>query len=92
MPPKMYDIAMSQRVKKVKDVHNVRLQADSQELPSYRWNERSPAQDMESYDSNGTQPVVVLPEGLTNKKNSQQNHLGDRREAFAVHRRWSQTL
>ena len=31
----------------------------------YGRNERSPAQDMESRDSGGTQPLVVLPERLT---------------------------
>lgn len=33
----------------------------------YSRNETSPAQDMESGDSDGTQPVVVLPYGLTIK-------------------------
>jgi len=53
---------MSQRGGKVKDVHNIRIHAESHDLGPFRWNERSPAQDMESCDSNGTQPVVVLPE------------------------------
>jgi hypothetical protein len=53
---------MSQRGGKVKDVHNIRIHAESHDLGPFRWNERSPAQDMESGDSNGTQPVVVLPE------------------------------
>ncbi len=35
---------------------------------SYRRNETSPAQDIESGDSWPTQPVVVLPEGLTHKE------------------------
>jgi len=34
---------------------------------SYGRNETSPAQDVESGDSSGTQPVVVLPQGLTSK-------------------------
>jgi hypothetical protein len=33
----------------------------------YGRNERSPAQDMESGDSNRTQPLVVLPERLITK-------------------------
>jgi hypothetical protein len=35
---------------------------------SYGRNETSPAQDIESGDSWRTQPVVVLPEGLTHKE------------------------
>jgi hypothetical protein len=53
---------MSQRGGKVKDVHNIRIYRESRDLGSFIWNERSPAQDMESGDSTGTQPVVVLPE------------------------------
>jgi hypothetical protein len=59
---KLNEAAMSQRGGKVKDVHNIRIHAESHDLGPFRWNERSPAQDMESCDSNGTQPVVVLPE------------------------------
>jgi hypothetical protein len=59
---KLYQSAMSQRGGKVKGVHNIRIHAESHDLGPFRWNERSPAQDMESCDSNGTQPVVVLPE------------------------------
>lgn len=53
---------MSQRGGKVKDVHNTSIHRESHDLGPFRWNERSPAQDMESPDSTGTQPVVVLPE------------------------------
>jgi len=59
---KLNETAMSQRGGKVKDVHNIRIHRESRDQGPFRWNERSPAQDMESGDSKGTQPVVVLPE------------------------------
>jgi hypothetical protein len=59
---KLNETAMSQRGGKVKDVHNIRIRRESRDQGPFRWNERSPAQDMESGDSEGTQPVVVLPE------------------------------
>jgi len=59
---KLNETAMSQRGGKVKDVHNIRIHGESRDQGPFRWNERSPAQDMESGDSKGTQPVVVLPE------------------------------
>jgi hypothetical protein len=59
---KLNEAAMSQRGGKVKDVHNIRIHRESRDQGPFRWNERSPAQDMESGDSEGTQPVVVLPE------------------------------
>jgi hypothetical protein len=59
---KLNETAMSQRGGKVKDVHNIRIHRESRDQGPFRWNERSPAQDMESGDSEGTQPVVVLPE------------------------------
>ena len=56
-------------------------------MPSSRRNETSPAQYVESCESGQTQPLVVLPEGLTAQKKLQQKQLGDRREAFPVQRR-----
>jgi hypothetical protein len=52
---KLNEAAMSQRGGKVKDVHNIRIHGESRDLGPFRWNERSPAQDMESCDSEGTQ-------------------------------------
>jgi hypothetical protein len=56
-------------------------------MPPYKRNETSPAQYVESCESEQTQPLVVLPEGLTAQKKLQQKQLGDRREAFPVQRR-----
>ena len=53
-------------------------------MPACKQNETSPAQYVESCESKQTQPLVVLPEGLTAEKKLQQKQLGDWREAFPV--------
>ena len=78
---------MSQRGPWVKVIDAYRIQGFAGVEPSYKRNETSPAQYMESRESWQTQPLVVLPEGLTKQKKLQQKQLGDRGEAFPVQRR-----
>ncbi len=49
----------------VKAVNLHESRKDMVNVASYGRNETSPAQDIESNDSGETQPVVVLPIGLT---------------------------
>lgn len=78
---------MSQHGPWVKDVDGSGFLRTAVMMPSYRRNETSPAQYVESCESGQTQPLVVLPEGLTAPKKLQQKQLCDRREAFPVQRR-----
>lgn len=78
---------MSQRGPGVKVIDAYGIQGFAGVEPSYKRNETSPAQYMESRESGQTQPLVVLPEGLTAQKKLQQKHLCDRGEAFPVQRR-----
>jgi hypothetical protein len=58
---------MSPQEVNVKAVNLHESWKDMVNAASYGRNETSPAQDIESGDSWGTQPVVVLPQGLTIK-------------------------
>jgi|GEM_PF-2685714 hypothetical protein len=78
---------MSQRGPWVKVIDAYGIQGFAGVEPSYKRNETSPTQDVESCESWQTQPLVVLPEGLTKQKKLQQKQLGDRGEAFPVQRR-----
>ena len=78
---------MSQRGPSVKAIDGSGFRRLKSMMPSYRRNETSPAQYVESCKSSQTQPLVVLPEGLTAQKKLQQKHLCDRGEAFPVQRR-----
>lgn len=59
---------MSQRGPWVKVIDAYGNQGFAGIQPSYKRNETSPAQYMESRESGQTQPLVVLPEGLTAQK------------------------
>jgi hypothetical protein len=59
---------MSQRGAEVKGVDRLGIVTISGAIPSSGRNETSPAQDVESGESWQTQPLVVLPEGLTAQK------------------------
>jgi len=83
---------MSQRGPWVKVIDAYGIQGVAGVEPSFKRNETSPAQDVESCESRQTQPLVVLPEGLTAQKKLQQKQLGDRREAFPVQRRRTMRL
>ena len=52
----------------VKSVNLHNSWKDMVNAASYGRNETSPTQDIESGDSEETQPVVVLPQGLTGKE------------------------
>ena len=78
---------MSQRGPWVKVIDAYGIQGVAGVEPSFKRNETSPAQYVESCESGQTQPLVVLPEGLTAPKKLQQKQLCDRREAFPVQRR-----
>ena len=75
---------MSQQGPRVKVVDGSGFLRTSDMMPAYKRNETSPAQYVESCESGQTQPLVVLPEGLTARKKLQQKQLGDWREAFPV--------
>jgi hypothetical protein len=75
---------MSQQGPGVKVVDGSGFLRTADMMPSYKRNETSPAQYVESCESGQTQHLVVLPEGLTAQKKLQQKQLGDRREAFPV--------
>lgn len=78
---------MSQQGPCVKVVDGSGFLRTTDMMSSYKRNETSPAQYVESCESGQTQPLVVLPEGLTAQKKLQQKQLCDRREAFPVQRR-----
>ena len=75
---------MSQQDPWVKVVDGSGLPGTAGMMPACKQNETSPAQYVESCESKQTQPLVVLPEGLTAPKKLQQKQLGDWREAFPV--------
>lgn len=78
---------MSQRGSRVKAVDATGFLGLMGVKRTYMRNETSPTQYVESCESRQTQPLVVLPEGLTAQKKLQQKQLCNRREAFPVQRR-----